>query len=380
MRSMLERAVALDPAFAAAWTELARTHITQAFYRSGDQAAHLKAAKDAIDRAQLLAPDSPEVEQALGDYYLFGLRDFPNATVHLTRLLALEPGSAEANLSLGLVERRQGHWERAVELFRRARELDPRNPNPVRLLLTTLDWGARNAEAGAIYAEISAAHLATQSEELEQRENDFLLTGDPAGVEAWFAGLDPAVRSSPEIVSFEKAWAWARGENARFLRLSLPGSLPVDPDNAEEINDQAMVLTQLGQTDRARALLEPLRAALAASVAADPTDQDHWMELGTTLALLGKFPEALAASDRAISILPESLDHVNGMDAGERRVAVLALCGRKADAIRELAKRLRVPGNYRVEYLATSIEWLSLRGEPAFQALIKDPANRGPRF
>jgi TolB-like protein/class 3 adenylate cyclase/Tfp pilus assembly protein PilF len=242
IQSLLEHAVALDPAFAAAWTELARTHITAFFNRFGDQAAQLQAAKGAIDRAQVLAPDSPEVHQALGEYYLLCLRDFSNATTQLERVLALVPGSGDANLYLGLVERRQGHWRRAVELFRRARDLDPRNPETGRVLVTTLTWGSRYAEAQTVRAEMIAAQMASLQDRFEYVETSVLLGGHPQDVEAWFAGLSQAERGSEDGTELKREWALNSGDWRRFLTLPHP----TDTDPAY-FNMEAMVLVALGE-------------------------------------------------------------------------------------------------------------------------------------
>ena len=323
----------------------------------------------------MLAPDSPEVHQALGEYYLLCLRDFSNATTQLERVLALVPGSGDANLYLGLVERRQGHWRRAVELFRRARDLDPRNPETGRVLVTTLTWGSRYAEAQTVRAEMIAAQMASLQDRFEYVETSVLLGGHPQDVEAWFAGLSQAERGSEDGTELKREWALNSGDWRRFLTLPHP----TDTDPAY-FNMEAMVLVALGEPSQAQELLKKRLPIIEADAARNPGDPATWMELAVTRAVLGKGAEAVAASDHAIAILPETLDKVNGMPAGEWRIIALAWSGHKEAAIRELGVRLRTPCDIRAEYLTTGVAWFPLRDDPAFQSLVKDPANYQPRF
>jgi hypothetical protein len=96
--------------------------------------------------------------------------------------------------------------------------------------------------------------------------------------------------------------------------------------------------------------------------------------------MLGETKEALAAADRAVALMPESVDHLNGLDPAEKRVMTWAWSGRKKEAIEEIARRLHLYGRFDVFTLAHWPQWLPIRNDPALQALLKDPANRTPRF
>ena len=375
-RALLARAITLDPGFVGAWAEIAHTHIVDHFNRNGDPATHLQAAKAAIDRMQSLAPDSAELQQALGDYYLLCFRDYANARLHIERRLALEPGSAEAIYALGLIERRQGHWLAAVERFRRARELDPRNTELARVLSHTLQCGNHVEEAQEIRVELAAQHPESRQYAFEKLAYNSLITGDPKPVEAWFASFSPADRNSDEVVGIELDWAWYHGMLERFLKVYKQHKFPSDgPDLTV-----AMALVGHGDQDEARTVLEANQKRLAEAVERDPGDVNSVAKLGTTLAMLGHTREALAAADRAVSLLPESVDQVNGLDPAEQRIVTWAWCGHKKEAIDELTRRIRMYGRIDVFTLAHSPEWLRIRDEPEFQALLRDPLNRAPRF
>ncbi len=377
IRPLLQKALALDPRFVAAWAELAHTEISDYFSKNGDPAALLQSAKAAIDHIQELAPDSAELHQALGEYYLFCLFDFTNAALHIERRLALEPGSAEAIYALGLIERRQGHWKRSVELFRRARELDPRNEELTRILLDTLQCGHHDDEAQVIRVELAAQFPDSRYYTFEKMAYESLITGDPAPVEAWFASFPPAVRNSDEVVGIEMNWAWYHGQCDRYLKL-------YNEHKSESIDPPpiilAAVLIEAGHRDQARTVLEANRKQLQADIEHFPDDFESFAELGTTLAMLGETKDALAAADRAVALMPESVDHLNGIDPAEKRVMTWAWSGRKKEAIEEIARRLHLYGRFDVFTLAHWPQWLPIRNDPALQALLKDPANRTTRF
>ena len=91
--SSYERAVQLDPNFAAAWARLSRDN-AHLYSPLGDPAlaARGDAAKRALDNAQKLEPNSPETLLALGYYQYWVLRDyglakttFKQVSKHVTR-------------------------------------------------------------------------------------------------------------------------------------------------------------------------------------------------------------------------------------------------------------------------------------------------------
>ena len=85
------------------------------------------AAKRALENAQKLQPNSPETLLALGYYQYWVLRDYGLAKTTFERVSKMLPGSSEVPFALGLVTRREGHWDESVAYFEQALALDPRN-------------------------------------------------------------------------------------------------------------------------------------------------------------------------------------------------------------------------------------------------------------
>ena len=117
----------LDPNFALAWARLSRVDAHLYFGLNDPACARRDAAKRALENAQKLEPNSPETLLALGYYQYWVLRDYGAAKTTFDRVSEMLPGSSEVHMALGLIARREGHWDQSIAYFEQALSLDPRN-------------------------------------------------------------------------------------------------------------------------------------------------------------------------------------------------------------------------------------------------------------
>src|SRR5437899_1230658 len=120
-------AVRLDPNFALAWARLSGAHALLYFNRGDTTAARRDAAKEALEHAQKLQPDSPETLLFMGYYQYWVLRDYGLAKTIFERVSKMLPGKREVSYALGAIARREGHWDESVAYWERGLALDPRN-------------------------------------------------------------------------------------------------------------------------------------------------------------------------------------------------------------------------------------------------------------
>ncbi|HEV2714413.1 MAG TPA: tetratricopeptide repeat protein, partial [Terriglobales bacterium] len=125
--SFYERAVQLDPNFALAWTRLSSAHAFAYFSSVDTTAARRDAAKQALENAQKLQPNSPETLLALGHYQYWVLRDNGLAKSTFALVSKMLPSSSEVPKALGYIARREGQWDQSIAYFEQALALDPRN-------------------------------------------------------------------------------------------------------------------------------------------------------------------------------------------------------------------------------------------------------------
>ena len=80
-----------------------------------------------LDHALALDPNLPETHLALGYYRYYGQRDFTGALAEFQQAEQGLPNNVDVTNAIALIQRRLGHWEEAIDGFRRAVELDPRD-------------------------------------------------------------------------------------------------------------------------------------------------------------------------------------------------------------------------------------------------------------
>src|SRR5438067_2901732 len=120
-------AVRLDPNFALAWARLSGAHALLYFNRGETTDARRDAAKEALENAQRLQPNSPETLLFTGYYQYWVLHDYGLAKATFGRVSKRFPGSSDVLYALGAVTRREGLWDESVAYWERGLALDPQN-------------------------------------------------------------------------------------------------------------------------------------------------------------------------------------------------------------------------------------------------------------
>src|SRR4030095_1107746 len=127
-KGLYERAVQLDPNFVLAGAQLSRANAILYVNREDPTGASRgEAAKQALENAQKLEPNSPDTLLALGYYQYWVLRDYGTAKTTFGRVGKMLPSSSEVPSALGTIARREGHWDESVAYFEQALALDQRN-------------------------------------------------------------------------------------------------------------------------------------------------------------------------------------------------------------------------------------------------------------
>jgi eukaryotic-like serine/threonine-protein kinase len=126
---MLERAVALDPNFAAAHAELAQAYVWRFFLFTPGEKQWEEKAFVAVEKALRLDPDSAIAHQALGRLLWTPAYHFPHekAIKEYRRALTLDPSLGEAQNQLALVYNHIGAFDQALQELRKAIAANPTN-------------------------------------------------------------------------------------------------------------------------------------------------------------------------------------------------------------------------------------------------------------
>jgi TolB-like protein len=129
----LDYAIERDPDFAAAWAMQARAQLAHYWFGAPLKERRSRA-REAIDRGRSIRPDLPELDIAEGYYHYWGFRDYERALEVLGPALAAYPNDAELQILVAFIQRRSGHFDKALEFAHRAFDLNPRNPSVLQTL------------------------------------------------------------------------------------------------------------------------------------------------------------------------------------------------------------------------------------------------------
>jgi TolB-like protein/tetratricopeptide (TPR) repeat protein len=374
------RAALLDPKFAAAWGELAVSFALKGFWNI-DESAELKAqGEEAIARAEALDPDSPEVIRLVGTYAYYAHRDYAKATAQYTRLAALQPNDATVFSSLGLIERRQGHWFESLANLRKAADLDYGSIPYQRNLVSILMIARRYPEAREVAQRLVALRPGNLDELLLLADLVYDTTDSLQAAQAILANLTPVQREDPDVIARRKVWARDAGDLAEFKRLD--EKQPYEEDGSPVVGAIFAGFAYWGAGDQAlaRARVAPFLEEARKQVTSTPDNYLAWGNLGQVELLSGQPDAAMEHLAKAARLLPPSEDAVAGPTARFWYLSGCAMTGRKDEALAGLAELVHEPTGIPLIDIRTSPAFLPLRGDPRFQAILNDPKSRAQLF
>jgi adenylate cyclase len=126
-RQLFERAVALDPQFAAAHAWLGRAYMTESLFQWNSDPQLMDQGATLAQRAVTLDESLPVAHQTLAYAYL-AQKQYDQALAAARRAVALDPNDADACVTLGEILSCVGQPEEAIGLVEKALRLDPHYP------------------------------------------------------------------------------------------------------------------------------------------------------------------------------------------------------------------------------------------------------------
>jgi TolB-like protein/integral membrane sensor domain MASE1/class 3 adenylate cyclase/tetratricopeptide (TPR) repeat protein len=351
----LREAVQLDPKFALSWALLsyidARGYVTESLQPT---IALREEARQAAETALTLQPNLGEAVLAKGHYYYACLKDYDTAVRYFEQARQFLPNNSRIPMSLALVARRRGQWDRSEHYFDEAERLDPRNvslitqhaisyialrrfPEALRKLDQVLDITPDDVDTLATKAAIAQAEgdlsrasaflaplrpAADDTKALEGQVYQAILERRPAPIiprlKDALAKPNPALGFINGRLRFWLGWAQeVAGDHAasqqtwREARSELESFLKEQPENYSLI--EILALTNAGLGDKAAALALSEWAMATLRIEKDAIVGPAPVEIFARVAAqMGEPDRAIVALQKLLSIpfagpLPENV-------------------------------------------------------------------------
>jgi serine/threonine-protein kinase len=274
--------------------------------------------------------------------------------------------------AIGVIQRRLGHWEKSIDAFRRAIELDPRNIDAYMNLAITYRVLRRFPDCLATLDRLLALEP-TNGWALDSKADVFFLTGDFKAAERLLTnpGIEPSTRGWQAL--FQRRYADAAGLFSAQVAADIKRGEPIDEDKLV----LAFCQQRAGDVAAARATyqsaVQDIQHDLEKVTPGSFQEGGPRMALGRAYAGLGQRTAAIAEGQKAVAIM--SNDPVDGRVIEEEMAEIYALLGDADHAVPILKRLLEMPGKITPALLRLDPVWDQIRNDPRFQEL---PAEKRP--
>jgi len=364
-----EQAVAVDPAFLEAWSELSRA--ATSLYANGVPTPELgQRAREAAEKAVALAPQKADGYVALGAYERLVKSDLERAAEQYEKAGRLAPGDSRLLFATAQVEEGLGRWEASVKHLREAMRLNPRSVATARVLGTALLRMRRYPEARE--ALDRALSLAPENiDAIEYKAMTYVAEGDLKGARSVVSAAPKEVEPTELAAAFANYYSlgWVLDEERRNLVLRLTPSA-FDDDKGRWAMSLAETYALRGDTASVRRYAEEAAKAFAEQLAAVPDDAGRRCELGHALALLGRKEEAIREGERCVALDPVAKDKLYAPFSQHQLASIYTLVGEPEKALDQLEPLLRIPYFLSPGWLKIDPNFDPLRKNPRFQRLV----------
>ena len=366
-----ERATELDPSFALAWAQLARTRVVlSSTGGTNDEERDLQLARIAIDQARRLQPDLASVHLAEATFRVFGERDYDAGLRELDLVTRLQPEDSESGQLRANIEMRRGRFAVAADFAREATLLDPNNTSALNVLGLALAMAGQYKEAVTAFERvirIDESNSAIASRALTL----FAWQGDPAAAADSAPSLSPD-RISPAGLRTFVLLNLAAGRHDRALELAAGAPWTVGLGTLSyEFRDLMSAQIRQARGDTAGAKRDYLAALVEAERIRDlrPRSPRIYGPLALIYAGLGRKDEALAAARKGLDLVTPDRDPYFTALKGLRVMAEVLVSSGRVDEALEITRTQIAAKLWKRNELLLSPDFASLQRDPRFRAL-----------
>ena len=363
-----------DPKFLLGYCYLASAH--DQIYLAGidHTAARLASARQAVDAALSLRPESGEAHLALAEHLYCGYLDYTRAREELAIAGNVLPNEPRVFELTSYIDRRQSRWTESLNNLLRALELDPRNFYYHQQIARSYDYLRRFAEEAVILDRAltivphdTGVRIQRAAIELESR----------ADSKPMHSIIDVILRENPKSAEgFADQWLYLALCERDFDAAAR--ALAAMPENGYTNEGfafpkswyEALIARARGDASTEGAALARARAVVEKTVREQPEYAQALCLLGMIDAGLGHNAEAIREGQRASELLPVSKESLNGSLVMQYLAVIYTWTGERDLAFEQLAATARIPSPVTYGDLRLNPCWDPLRGDPRFEQIV----------
>jgi tetratricopeptide (TPR) repeat protein len=376
----LEKATHLDPKFTLAYCASAEVH--DLLYGRDDPTPERRALGDAaLNSAQSLQPDLPEVHLAYACHLFLGYRDYDRARVQLAIAMRGLPNNTEAiELEIN-IDLRQGNFEKALQEYNEAVRRDPRNWDLFERFAVVLYLTRQFPTAEQVFDR--AIELAPDRpilKLLREYGATYTKTGDTTPWRLAIAALPATMAEDRTVLSLHLSCALYEGDWQRAMGL-------VDKMKGGEDNQFAYTIAPVPvgcysillarlQGEQENSSFAETREQLNQKVQKSPGNAYLLSNLAVVDSLLGHKEVAISEAKRAIEMLSISKDAVDGPGIAANLAIVYAWTNELDLAFTTLIPLTKVPYGIFYGQLKRDPLWDPIRKDSRYEKLLAELAPR----
>jgi eukaryotic-like serine/threonine-protein kinase len=395
---LLQAAIARDPRFVLAYCLLSEVQATPAW--AENQSPEQRAKSEAtLQRAVEIAPDSGEVHLALARHYYHPLELQYSPPPDELRLVLKKtedqlaiaarklPGTAEIFTVAARIAHDRGQFKKCLRQWRKATEIDPRNPEVASNLADVLAE-LRDYSAAEKLLDRAIAGLPPQSTGSLWRQKSRIAL-DRGDTTAAMNDLDASPNRNMGLAGLNHEVAnvmlmQRRYDEAATLMDSLGeiarahNALPRSGINhyAQGLYSETigMIARAQGKTEKARGAFEASRKEFEGWLAQRPDEPTALADRAVAIAGLGEHDEAMREIAHAGERWPMARDPVLAARVATSAAIVYSWLADREVAIRQLQAVVKLPGGPSPGGLRVDPRWDELRSDPRFAAIVAEAA------
>ncbi|MCK5347294.1 MAG: tetratricopeptide repeat protein, partial [Candidatus Heimdallarchaeota archaeon] len=327
-------------------------------------------AKTTIEKALEIQPYLPEAHIVYGWYHFVSGRQYDLAMKEFAIAEKYLPNDSRIFHVKGVIKKRQGNFEQAIEYLKKASELNPQEADNLSEIALSMQYLRNFSEAEKYYNQ--AISLAPDRVWVYEEFAELYYR--------WQGNLIKArkvMEQSPDKSGHNDYWYELeyREGNYQEALMRLDNITDESIENQRTVSPrsllQARIYESMGESNQARTSLKLALDILEERVKEFPDDYRIHETLGETYARLRRNEEAIREGVMAVELMPVEKETLMGLNMVENLAFIYVLIGKQDKAIEKIEYLLSIHSYVTVPYFQNDPRWSSISNNPRFLSVME---------